>query len=200
MVFMIKKEKNMIKEDCDVDVKKEDKYNEEYYYKILNKNRTILLFDEINTTSADMLISKIKSMNFLDEKKEITIELNSPGGDVACGFSIINAIEQSKAPIITLVSGQVCSMAALIFITGKKRKMHYNSYAMFHPLSEGQADYLQYIKDRTKFLIELEKSMDKLCKKYTKFNTMDMHKMNAGELWISAEQAVKKGICDEIIK
>jgi len=184
----------------DIVEKKDGKYGEDYYFRILNKNRYILLYDEIGNMSADIIVTKIKAMNYLDEKKEITIELNSSGGDVSAGFSIINAIEQSRAPIHTIISGQACSMAALIFIVGKHRKMYYNSYAMFHPLSEGQMDYLQYIKDRTRFLIELEKSMDKLCKKYTKFNSLDMHKMNAGELWISAEQAIKKGVCDEIIK
>jgi len=181
-------------------IKKEDKYTEEFYFRVLNKERYILLYDVISNCSADLIVSKIKAMNVLDSKKAITLEINSPGGDVSSGFCIINAIEQSKAPVITVVSGQACSMAALIFICGKKRKMYYNSYAMFHPLSEGQADYLQYIKDRTRFLIELEKSMDRLCKRYTKFNNLDMHKMNAGELWISAELAVKKGICDEIIR
>jgi ATP-dependent Clp protease protease subunit len=183
-----------------LEIKKDEKYGEDYYFKILNKSRYILLYDEINNCVADVVVSKIKAMNLLNQHDTITLEINSPGGDVSCGFSIINAIEQSKAPIITVISGQACSMAAMIFIVGKRRKMYYNSYAMFHPLSEGQADYLNYIKDRTRFLIELEKSMDKLCKKYTKFNNLDMHKMNAGELWISAEVAIRKGICDEIIK
>jgi len=190
----------MIKEDCDVDVKKEDKYNEEYYYKILNKNRTILLFDEINTTSADMLISKIKSMNFLDEKKEIIIEMNSPGGDVSCGFSIINAIEQSKAPIHTIISGQACSMAAMISITGRKRSMYYNSYWMNHPLSEGQSDYLNFIKDRTTFLIHLDKVTEQLLTRYTKLKKKDLVKISTGELWLSADKCLEKGIVDKIIK
>jgi len=179
--------------------KKDEKYSEEYYYKILNKSRYILLYDVISNTSADMIVSKIKAMNILDSKKEITIEINSPGGDVSAGFSIINSMEQSKAPITTIISGEGCSMSALIFIVGKKRKMYANSFAMFHPLSEGQADYLNYIKDRTRFLIELEKNINKLCKKYTKFNNLDIHKISAGELWLSASQAKIKGVCDEII-
>ena len=175
-------------------------YGEDYYFKILNKNRIILLYEEINNTSADVIVTKIKSMNILNSKKPITIEINSPGGDISCGFSIINAIEQSKAPIHTIISGEACSMAALIFIVGQKRSMYYNSHAMFHPLSSGQSDYLQYIKDRARFLTELEKHLDRICKKHTKFTTIDMQKMSAGELWISAKNAIQKGICDNIIK
>jgi ATP-dependent Clp protease protease subunit len=190
----------MIKEDCDIDIKKEDKYNEEYYYKILNKNRYILLYNEICNESAEILCTKIKAMNYLDNKTPITLEINSIGGEVSSGFSIINAIEHSDAPIHITVSGEAASMAALIFITGKVRRIYNNCHVMFHPLTGGQTDYLQFVKDQTKFLVQLEKSMDKLCKKYTKFSSMDLHKMNAGELWLNAEEALKKGVCDEIIK
>src|SRR3989304_9725806 len=156
---------------------KKDRFNEEFYYRILNKHRYILLYDEINNYSADIIVSKIKSMNLLDNKKPIILEINSSGGDVSCGFSIINAIEQSKAPIHTIISGQCCSMAAMISIVGKKRRIYYNSYWMNHPLSEGQADYLQFIKDRTKFLIHLDSMTEKLLKKYTKLNKQDLRKI-----------------------
>jgi len=196
---MIKPYRNKDEEEI-TQIKKEEKWGEDYYFKILNRERYILLYSPIIDESADIIVTKIKAMNYLDNKKPITIELNSPGGDISAGFTIINAIEQSKAPIITAVSGEVASMASLIFITGKKRKMYYNSYIMFHPLQEGQCDYLQYIKDRVKFLTQLENSMGRLCKKYTNLTVLDMHKMNAGELWLTAEEALRKNVCDEIIK
>jgi ATP-dependent Clp protease protease subunit len=179
---------------------KKNRFNEEYYFKMLNKNRIILLYDEIGNISADVVCSKIKVMNILDTKKEITIEINSPGGDISYGFSIINAMEQSKAPIHTIISGQCCSMAAMISIVGKKRSIYYNSYWMNHPLSEGQADYLSFIKDRTTFLIHLDKMTENLLKKYTKLNRKDLIKIATGELWLSAEECLRKGIVDKIIK
>jgi ATP-dependent Clp protease protease subunit len=179
---------------------KKDRFNEEFYYKILNKNRYILLYDIIENCSADIIVSKIKAMNYLDSKQTIILEINSPGGDLSCGTSIINAIEQSKAPIHTIISGQCCSMAAMISIIGKKRSMYYNSYWMNHPLSEGQADYLQFIKDRTKFLIHLDKMTENLLKKYTKLTKKDLMKISTGELWLSAEESLQKGVIDYIIK
>ena len=191
----------MQKEDVEIDdMKKDEKWNEDYYFKILNKSRYILLYDVITNCSADLVVSKIKAMNILDNKKPIIIELNSPGGEVSCGFAIINAMEQSKAPIHTIISGQVCSMSALISVVGKKRSIYYNSYWMNHPLSEGQADYLQFIKDRTKFLIHLDSMTDNLLKKYTKLTKADLHKISTGELWLSADECLKKGIVDSILK
>lgn len=179
---------------------KKDRFNEEFYYKILNKDRYIILYDIISNISADTIVSKIKAMNYLNSKKPITIEINSPGGDVSCGFSIINAIEQSKAPVHTVISGQCCSMAALISVVGKYRSIYYNSYWMNHPLSEGQADYLNFIKDRTSFLIHLDKITENILHKYTLLSKKDLEKIRTGELWLSAKECKNKGIVDRIIK
>ena len=187
-------------EPLDDVVKKEDKYTEDFYYRVVNKERVIIAYAQIDSCSADLIVTKIKAMNILDPKKPIYLEINSPGGDVSCGFSIINAIEQSKAPVHTIISGQCCSMAALVSVVGKQRYIYYNSYWMNHPLSEGQADYLQFIKDRTKFLIHLDKVTDDILKKYTRLTKADLRKISTGELWLAAEECLKKGIVDKIIR
>lgn len=199
---MSKQQRNNDEEELNQDVlgDKKDRYTDEFYYRVLNKNRCILLYDVISNLSADVIVSKIKAMNYLDSKKPITIEINSPGGDVSCGTSIINAIEQSKAPIHTIISGQCASMAAMISIVGKKRSIYYNSYWMQHPLSEGQADYLQFIKDHTKFLIHLDAMTENLLKKYTKLTKADLRKISTGELWLSADECLRKGIVNKIIR
>jgi ATP-dependent Clp protease protease subunit len=175
-------------------------YSDEYYYCLLNQQRKILLYSEINEDSAYVVNFKIEGMNIDNDQKPIIIEICSGGGDVSSGYSIINAIQHSQAPIVTVISGEACSMAALIFLVGDHRIMYNNSYIMFHPLSEGQIDYLNFIKDRTKFLITLEKNMVSLCQKYTKFGEEEYMRMNAGELWLTAEQAKRKGVCDKVIK
>jgi ATP-dependent Clp protease protease subunit len=191
---MIRKDENH-----DIETKKEDRYTEEYYFRILNKNRYILLYDEISNMSADMVVSKIKSMDLLDSKKPITIEINSPGGSVADGMSIINAIEHAKSPIITIISGQVCSMAALISICGDKRLIYSNSYWMQHSTSDIVGDYINYIKDRTKFLCEFEHRTEKMLKNRTKLTANDIMKIRTGELWLDADQCLQKGVVDKII-
>jgi ATP-dependent Clp protease protease subunit len=182
-----------------LDCKKESKYTEEFYFRILNHNRYILLYDIINNMSSDLTVSKIKAMNILDKKKPIFIEINSPGGSVADGMSIINAMEQSEAPIITVISGQACSMAALLSIVGDKRFIYANSYWMQHSTSDIVGDYIQYIKDRTKFLIEFEQRTEKILKEKTKLSKMDIHKIRSGELWLNAEQSLNKGVVDRVI-
>jgi ATP-dependent Clp protease protease subunit len=178
--------------------KKEDRYGEEYYFKILNKNRYILLYDEINSTSADIVCSKLRAMDILNHNP-ISLEINSGGGSVADGMSIINTIENIKSPVITIISGQVCSMAALISICGDKRLIYANSYFMQHSSSDIVGDYINYIKDRTKFLCEFEHRTEKILKNRTRLTPSDIMKIRTGELWLNSEQCLAKGVVDEII-
>jgi len=178
--------------------KKEDRYNEEFYYKILNKKRYILLYDEIDNCSADVVCSKLRAMDILNHKP-IYLEINSPGGSVANGMSIINTIEHIKSPVYTIISGQACSMAALISICGDKRLIYANSYWMQHSTSDIVGDYINYIKDRTKFLCEFEHRTEKILKNRTKLTDNDITKIRTGELWLNADQCLQKNIVDEII-
>jgi len=178
--------------------KKEDRYSEEYYFKILNKNRVILLFDEINNVSSDVICSKLRAMDILNHKP-IIIEINSPGGSVPDGMSILNTIEHIKSPVITIISGQVCSMAALISICGDYRLIYSNSYWMQHSTSDIVGDYINYIKDRTKFLVEFEHRTEKMLRLKTKLTNNDILKIRTGELWLNADQCLAKGVVDKIL-
>jgi ATP-dependent Clp protease protease subunit len=197
---MYNKSKLVIREDEEKDVcKKEDRYGEEYYYRILNKKRYILLYDEINNCSADMVCSKLRAMNFLNPKLPITLEINSPGGMVSYGLAIIDTIHDIKAPVYTIVSGEACSMAAMISIVGAKRYITRNAVWMEHSTSDLVGDYLTHIKDRTNFLIKLEGRMNAILKNKTKLTAKQMNQIKNGELWLFSDEALKYGVVDKIL-
>ena len=179
--------------------KKEDRYGDDFYFKILNKNRYILLYDEINNISSDVVCSKLRAMNYIDEKKPITLEINSPGGMVSYGLSIIDTIHNIKAPVITIISGEACSMAAMISVIGAKRYITRNAVWMEHSTSDLVGDYLTHIKDRTNFLIKLEKKMDAILKNTTKLTIKQMNQIKNGELWLFSDEALKYGVVDKIL-
>jgi ATP-dependent Clp protease protease subunit len=178
---------------------KKERFGEEYYYKILNKHRYILLYDEINNVSSDIVCSKIRAMNYLDDKTPITIEINSPGGAVSYGLSIIDTIANTKAPVHTLVSGEALSMAAMISIVGAKRYITKNAVWMQHSSSDMLGGYVQHIKDATAFLIKMEKRMNDIIKQRTKLTTRQMNQIRNGELWLFAPEALQYGVVDKIL-
>jgi ATP-dependent Clp protease protease subunit len=190
-------EENQEKEEPVID--KRDKFSEEFYYKILNKHRYILLYDEITNISADVVCSKLRAMNYLNKTEPITLEINSPGGYVTFGFSIIDTIQAIEAPIYTVISGEACSMAAMISIVGTKRFITPNGLWMQHSSQDLLQGNIQNIKDQAGYLVKLEKHMNGILKKYTKLNQRQLTQIKNGQLWLWAEEALKYGIVDKIL-
>jgi len=178
---------------------KEGKWSEEFYYRILNHQRYILLYDEISNISADVICSKLKAMNYLSKTEPISLEINSPGGWVTYGFSIIDTILSIEAPVHTIISGEACSMAAMISIVGKKRFITPNGFWMQHSTQDLLSGNVNNIKDQAGFVIKLEKHMNEIMKKYTKLNQRQLTQIRNGQLWLFAEDALKYGIVDKIL-
>jgi ATP-dependent Clp protease, protease subunit len=178
---------------------KKERFSEEFYYKILNKHRYIFLYDEINNVSADMVCSKLRAMNYLNNKEAIFLEINSPGGYVTYGLSIIDTISSIEAPVYTIISGEACSMAAMISIVGKKRYITINGFWMQHSTSDLLQGNVQNIKDQAGFLLKLERHMTDILKKNTKLNQRQLTQIRNGQLWLFAEDALKYGVVDKIL-
>jgi ATP-dependent Clp protease protease subunit len=192
----MKKEKENPANEFDTPIK----YSDEYYYTLLNKSRRILLYADIDDSSAYVCNYKMRTMSELEPNKEIILEINSCGGSVIDGLSIISTIQDIQAPVITLVNGMAASMAALISICGDKRLAYKNAWLMFHPVSSMMGeDYAQFVKDQVGFLIRLEQQTEAIEKKHTKFKRADYIKARNGELWLSAREALEKGVIDKII-
>lgn len=177
-----------------------NQHNDSEWFKLyLDSKRYILLFDEISSDSSKEICSKLISFNFINNKKPIYLEINSVGGSVSDGFAIVNTIRKIQAPVITIINGEACSMAAMISIVGNKKYIYYNSYWMQHPTSDMIAEDVQKIKDRAKYLSEFEAKMEELMKQCTSLTKKDLAKIRTGELWLNAKQCLKKKIVDEII-
>ncbi|HEY0087307.1 MAG TPA: ATP-dependent Clp protease proteolytic subunit [Candidatus Lokiarchaeia archaeon] len=189
----------MKKKSEDIAEKIGEKYTDDYYFRILNKERYILLYSEIEPCSAEMIVAKIKAMNYLSKTTPITLEINSPGGNVADGLAIIDTMMSSLAPIYTIITGEAASMAGLISIVGAKRFITKNGCWMMHSSSDLVGGFLEHIKDRTNFLIKLEKKMDSLLHSKTTLNKKQFNQIKNGELWLFSEECKQYGIVDDIL-
>jgi ATP-dependent Clp protease protease subunit len=147
---------------------------------------------------AYVVVAKIRAMNEINKKVPILLEINSTGGNVAGGMAIINAMLSSRAPIITLINGEACSMAALISICGNKRFMYSNSFWMLHQIRDIVGDSSSVIKDRAAYLEKLDITINQIIDKATKLSSEDRQKANTGELWFDCQQCLARGVIDKI--
>jgi ATP-dependent Clp protease protease subunit len=177
--------------------KKEDKKIE--IEDILLKNRKVFLYNEVTSTNSEKLIKQLFVLeNF--NKKPILLYINSPGGSTSDGFSLINIMIHLKSPVYTIINGEACSMGGLISIVGKKRFMTQNSFWMGHDMRGGiWGDYSGKVEYRAEYIKKLWTMLENHLKNYTKLTQEDLTLLRNGELWLSAEECLKKGIIDTIL-
>lgn len=165
---------------------------------ILLKGRELFLFKTIDEKITIDIVRKLIALDKINNNP-ILLWINSGGGSIIDGFSIIDTMKAIKSPVVTIISGMAASMAGIISITGSKRFMTKNSIWMAHDGRTGIVDYFEKVFDRTDFIKELNKRLFKILREYTKLSERELTKSRHGELWIYAEDAKKKGIVDIVV-
>ncbi len=171
-------------------------------YSRLLKERIIFLHDEINHNTASITIAQLLFLEAEDSKKDITIYINSPGGQVQSGMAIIDAMNHLKCDVSVVCTGMAASMGALILSQGTKGKRYClpNSEVMIHqPMTgvEGQASDVEITAKR---ILRLKDSSAEMLAKATGKTKTEVLKDMDRDYWMTAEEAKKYGIIDEILK
>lgn len=193
----------------DNETKISETYNYEYSDKFDiedNEQRRIYINSEIDENIVDTAVYHILRYNRLDKDTPITarepikIYINSPGGLVADGYALIDAIKLSKTPVYTINLANCLSMALLIFISGHKRFSMPHAEFLLHDGSTGCFDSVNKMQDRLKFESE---QIEKMTKEYILSNTSitkEQYEMNMRKEWYFLPQEGKSiGVVDSII-
>jgi len=166
---------------------------------ILLKHRVLFLTDEIKAENMAKLIKEIFVLDALNHEP-IKLYINSQGGSVSAGFSLINTIKLIKSPVYTIVTGEACSMAGLISIAGKQRFMTKNTFWMTHDMRGGiEGDYSGKVEHRAEAIKKMWKMIENHLKTHTKLSDKELETARNGELWLSPEECLEKGIINKIL-
>ncbi|MCL2540501.1 MAG: ATP-dependent Clp protease proteolytic subunit [Firmicutes bacterium] len=170
-------------------------------YSRLLEDRIVFVTGEINESSANTVIAQLLYLESKDQKKEINIYINSPGGLALSGFAIIDTIRYIKCPVATNCLGLAASAAALVLAAGQagRRFILPNSKVMIHQpwggvkgqITEIEIYYKEGIKDRQKYA----EILAECCGKNVKTVLLDIERDN----YMSGAEAVKYGIADKIL-
>ena len=172
------------------------------YTKLLN-DRIVFLNDEIDTYTSELVKSQLLYLEQLDHKKDIKMYINSPGGSVYDGLGIIDTMDYIRPDIITVNTGLAASMAAVILCYGSKgkRKSLKRARTMIHqPI--GYTGYAQAsdIEIDAREINSLKKELYEIISNKTGQNYDKVEKDSDRDYWMNAEESLKYGIIDEIIK
>ena len=168
------------------------------------KDRVIFINGEISTEMSHVIVAQLLFLESENPDKDISLYINSPGGEVTAGMAIYDTMQFIKCDVQTIVMGQACSMGSLLAQAGApgKRSILANARHMIHQPSggsRGQAtDMLIQVTEILKMkqvLTEIYVRHNSAGKTFEEF-TADMERDN----FMSAQEAVDYGLADKILE
>ncbi|MCQ2575843.1 MAG: ATP-dependent Clp protease proteolytic subunit [Treponema sp.] len=168
----------------------------------LLKDRIIFIDGEINDATADLAVAQILYLAFENKEKDISIYINSPGGVVTAGLAIYDAMQYVECDIQTICVGQAASMAAILLAGGTKGKRFAlpSSRVMIHQPRGGIEGQESDISIQAKEIIRLKKLSINYLANHTGKSVEEVSKDMERDFFMSAEDAVKYGIVDQILQ
>ena len=172
----------------------------------LLKDRIIFLSEDVNQTSASLVIAQLLFLESEDPDKEISLYINSPGGSVTDGLGIIDTMNYIKCPVTTICIGMAASMGAVLLASGEKGKRFAtpNSEILIHqPLIGGQGGGISgqatEIKIHADHMIRTREKLNKLLSEKTGQSIETIERDTERDHYMTAQEALEYGLIDGIM-
>ena len=179
-------------------------YGERAYdiYSRLLKERIIFLSGAINDDTANTIIAQLLFLEKQDEKADVMLYINSPGGVVSSALAIYDTMNYVKCDISTVCVGLAASAASLLLSSGAKNKRFIlpNAEVLIHQVMGGAEGQASDIDISAKHILKVKDRLNKILAKNTNQPFAKVEKDSDRDYYMSAEEARKYGIVDKIVK
>ena len=163
-------------------------------------DRIIWLAGPVNDRMSTVVQAQLM---FLDniETKDITLHVDSPGGSVKSGLSIVDVMDYVSSDIVTINTGMAASMGSILLGAGTKGKRHSLRFSkvMLHQVSSGAYGNIQDMKISMAETEKYNKILFGLLGQYTNKDAEQVLEDSARDMWLTADEALAYGIIDNII-
>ena len=170
-------------------------------YSRLLKDRIIFLGEEVNDTSANIIVAELLFLESEDPNKDIHLYINSPGGSVSAGWAIFDTMRYIKCDVSTTCIGMAASMGAFLLAGGTKGKRYAlpNSRIMIHQPSGGTQGQASDIKIQAEQIIETRKRLNEYLAENSGQPIEVIERDTERDHWMSAEEALAYGLVDQVV-
>jgi ATP-dependent Clp protease protease subunit len=171
-------------------------------YSRLLKERIIFVGTPIDDVVANTIIAQLLFLQAEDQNKDISMYINSPGGVVTAGLAIYDTMQYIKTPVSTICIGQAASLGALLLAAGEKGKRFAlsNSRIMIHQPLGGAQGQATDVEIQTREIMRVKKLLNEIFSRHTGQPLTKIEKDTDRDFYMSAEEAVKYGLVDEVIR
>ncbi|MCW1888533.1 MAG: ATP-dependent Clp protease proteolytic subunit [Candidatus Moranbacteria bacterium] len=171
-------------------------------YSRLLKDRIIFIGTPINDDVANAVIAQLLFLESESSKEDIKMYINSPGGQVTSALAIYDTMQYVKAPVETICMGMAASAASLLLAAGAKGKRMIlpNAEVMIHQVLGGAQGQATEIDIQARHILKTRDRLNKILAKHTGQKITKIEQDTERDYYMSAEEALKYGIVDKIVK
>ena len=169
------------------------------FSRLLN-DRIIMLNDEVNNTTASLVVAQLLYLEGQDPDKDISLYINSPGGVITAGMAIYDTMQYIKCDVSTICMGMAASMGAFLLAAGAKGKRYAlpNAEIMIHQPSAGTQGQITDMAIHLKRLEIIKKRMNKILSENTGKSVETVTADCERDNFMTADEAVAYGLIDKV--
>ena len=170
------------------------------FSRLLN-DRIVMLTEEVNDTSASLVVAQLLYLEGQDPTKDISLYINSPGGSVTAGMSIYDTMQYIKCDVSTICMGMAASMGAFLLAAGAKGKRMAlpNSDIMIHQPSGGAQGQATDILIHANHIARTKKKLNEILAERTGQPLEVIERDTERDNFMSAQEAADYGLVDTVI-
>ena len=171
------------------------------FSRLLN-DRVIILSEEVNDTTASLIVAQLLYLEAQDPDKDISFYINSPGGSITAGMAIYDTMQYIKCDVSTICIGMAASMGAFLLQTGAKGKRMAlpNSEILIHqPLMGGLQGQATDIKIHADHIVSLRSKLNRIMSERTGQPLDVIERDTERDHYMTAEEACAYGLIDKVI-
>ncbi|MBQ2767465.1 MAG: ATP-dependent Clp endopeptidase proteolytic subunit ClpP [Clostridia bacterium] len=170
-------------------------------YSRLLKDRIVFLADEVNDTTASLVVAQMLFLEAEDPDKDINFYINSPGGSITAGMAIYDTMNYIKCDVSTTCIGMAASMGAFLLSAGAKGKRFAlpNSEIMIHQPLGGTRGQATDIKIHTDHILRIRDNLNRILAENTGRPLEEIERDTERDNFMTAEQAQAYGLVDRVV-
>ena len=171
------------------------------FSRLLN-DRIIFLSDEVNDTTASLVVAQLLFLEAQDPDKDISFYINSPGGSVTAGMAIYDTMNYVKCDVSTICIGMAASMGAFLLSAGTKGKRIAlpNSEIMIHQPLGGAKGQATDIKIHAELILRTRDNLNRILAENTGRTVEEIARDTERDNFMTAKQALEYGLIDKIFE
>lgn len=170
-------------------------------YSRLLKDRIIFLGDEVNDTTAGLVVAQLLFLEAEDPDKDIHLYINSPGGSITAGMAIYDTMQYIRPDVSTICIGMAASMGAFLLASGAKGKRFAlpNSEIMIHQPLGGTRGQATDIQIHAKRILKMKETLNKILAERTGQSLEKIEMDTERDNFMGSDEAKEYGLIDEVI-